>query len=167
MAAADEVLDDRGDDVRDTVRQLSAALQTVSDGRDDLFATVRNPEAFTAAAAAAARRGHPRGGHRHRDRGPCRRGLRRWPPCRSGVPRPRPAGTGGFGGSLTESLRYLATFPFPLDTYRNAVRGDYANGTVILDLRLPVLDTALLIGTPFEGSLALLDTILGVPAPPR
>ena len=49
MAAADEVLDDRGDDVRDTVRQLSAALQTVSDGRDDLFATVRNLEAFTAA----------------------------------------------------------------------------------------------------------------------
>ncbi|MGX1598755.1 MlaD family protein [Dietzia maris] len=29
------------------------------------------------AAAAAACRGHPRGGHRHRDRGPCRRGLRR------------------------------------------------------------------------------------------
>ncbi|WP_182646082.1 hypothetical protein [Dietzia kunjamensis] len=71
------------------------------------------------------------------------------------------------GDSLTESPRYLATFPFPRDTYRNAVRGDYANGTVILDLRLPVLDTALLIGTPFEGSLALLDTILGVPAPPR
>jgi phospholipid/cholesterol/gamma-HCH transport system substrate-binding protein len=70
------------------------------------------------------------------------------------------------GDSLTESLRYLATFPFPLDTYRNAVRGDYANGTVILDLRLPVLDNALLIGTPLEGSLASLDTILGVPAPP-
>lgn len=49
MAAADEVLDDRGDDVRDTVRRLSAVLQTVSDGRDDLFATVRNLEAFTAA----------------------------------------------------------------------------------------------------------------------
>lgn len=70
------------------------------------------------------------------------------------------------GDSLTESLRYLATFPFPLDTYRNAVRGDYANGTVILDLRLPVLDNALLLGTPFEGSLASLDTILGRPAPP-
>lgn len=69
------------------------------------------------------------------------------------------------GDALTESLRYLATFPFPLDNYRNAVRGDYANGTVILDLRLPVLDRALLIGTPLEGSLASLDTILGVPAP--
>ncbi|MFB9259500.1 MlaE family ABC transporter permease [Dietzia aerolata] len=69
------------------------------------------------------------------------------------------------GDALTESLRYLATFPFPLDNYRNAVRGDYANGTVILDLRLPVLDRGLLIGTPFEGSLAALDTVLGVPAP--
>ncbi|MBC7296959.1 MAG: MCE family protein [Dietzia sp.] len=40
----------------------------------------RRPRARTPgprAAAAAARRGHPRGGHRHRDRGPCRRGLRR------------------------------------------------------------------------------------------
>lgn len=69
------------------------------------------------------------------------------------------------GDSLTESLRYLATFPFPLDTYKNAVRGDFANGTVILDLRLPVLDQALLIGTPLEVSLASLDTILGVPRP--
>lgn len=49
VAAADEVLDGRGDDVRDTVRQLRSALQTVSDGREDLFATVRNLEAFTAA----------------------------------------------------------------------------------------------------------------------
>ena len=57
------------------------------------------------------------------------------------------------GDSLTESLRYLLTFPFPIDTYRNAVRGDYANGTVILDLTLPTLENALLLGTPFEGAL--------------
>ncbi|AWH92762.1 mammalian cell entry protein [Dietzia lutea] len=49
VAAADDMLTGRGDDVRDTVRQLRSALQTVSDGRDDLFATVRNLEAFTAA----------------------------------------------------------------------------------------------------------------------
>ncbi|MEE2035141.1 MCE family protein [Rhodococcus chondri] len=57
------------------------------------------------------------------------------------------------GDSLTESLRYLLTFPFPIDTYRNAVRGDYANGTVVLDLTLPTLENALLLGTPFEGAL--------------
>jgi len=57
------------------------------------------------------------------------------------------------GDSLTESLRYLLTFPFPIDTYRNAVRGDYANGTVILDLTLPTLENALLLGTPFENAL--------------
>ncbi|NLU82412.1 MCE family protein [Rhodococcus sp. HNM0569] len=58
------------------------------------------------------------------------------------------------GDSLTESMRYLATFPFPIDTYRNAVRGDYANGTVILDLTLPTLDNALFLGTSLEGLLS-------------
>lgn len=49
VAAADDVLSGRGDDLRDTVRRLRAALQTVSDGRDDLFGTVRNLETFTTA----------------------------------------------------------------------------------------------------------------------
>lgn len=49
VASADDLLAGRGQDMRDTVRQLRAALQTVSDGREDLFATVRNLEAFTAA----------------------------------------------------------------------------------------------------------------------
>lgn len=49
VASADTLLDGRGEDMRDTVAQLRAALQTVSDGREDLFATVRNLETFTAA----------------------------------------------------------------------------------------------------------------------
>ena len=49
VAAADEVLDGRGEDVHDTITALDAALRTVSDGRDDLFSTVRNLEAFTVA----------------------------------------------------------------------------------------------------------------------
>ncbi len=57
------------------------------------------------------------------------------------------------GPSLTDSTGYMFTFPFPLDTYANAVRGDYANGEVTLDLRLPTLDDALLLGTPLHGSL--------------
>lgn len=64
------------------------------------------------------------------------------------------AGLADSGDGLTESTRYLFTFPFPIDTYRNAVRGDYANGEVILDLRLPTLDDALLQGTPFAGAVS-------------
>lgn len=69
------------------------------------------------------------------------------------------------GPALTESLRYLLTYPFPIDTYRNAVRGDYANGEVTLDLRNATLDNALLLGTPLQGRLAGPEGALGVLAP--
>ncbi|MDI9896860.1 MCE family protein [Rhodococcus sp. IEGM 1381] len=66
------------------------------------------------------------------------------------------------GTSLTDSFRYLLTYPFPIDTYQNAVRGDYANGEVTLDLRLDTLDNALFLGTPLEGALG---SIAPNPAP--
>ncbi|KQU38494.1 MULTISPECIES: MCE family protein [unclassified Rhodococcus (in: high G+C Gram-positive bacteria)] len=69
------------------------------------------------------------------------------------------------GSSLTESFRYLLTYPFPIDVYKNAVRGDYANGEVTLDLRMATLDNALLLGTPFEGMLAGLEGAVGAMAP--
>ncbi|MGU3432530.1 MCE family protein [Actinomycetes bacterium M1A6_2h] len=69
------------------------------------------------------------------------------------------------GPALTESLRYLLTYPFPIDTYANAVRGDYANGEVTLDLRLNTIDNALLLGTPLAGSLAGIEGAIGQPAP--
>ncbi|MFD4182959.1 MCE family protein [Rhodococcus sp. NPDC058514] len=69
------------------------------------------------------------------------------------------------GSSLTESMRYLLTFPFPIDTYRNAVRGDYANGEITIDMTLSTLDTGLLSGTPAAGTLARLESALGL-APP-
>ena len=69
------------------------------------------------------------------------------------------------GPSLTESLRYLLTYPFPIDTYRNAVRGDYANGEVTLDLRSATLDKALLLGTPLQGRLAGPEGVIGALAP--
>ena len=65
------------------------------------------------------------------------------------------------GSSLTEYSRYLFTFPFPIDTYQNAVRGDYANGDVTLDLRLETLDNALLLGTPLQGALSGPEAIIG------
>ncbi|WP_197480594.1 MCE family protein, partial [Rhodococcus sp. EPR-157] len=67
--------------------------------------------------------------------------------------RPVLASLADSGTSLTDSLRYLLTYPFPIDTYQNAVRGDYANGEVTLDLRLETLDNGLLLGTPLEGAL--------------
>ncbi|MCF8571251.1 MCE family protein [Gordonia sp. HY002] len=69
------------------------------------------------------------------------------------------------GKSLTESSRYLLTYPFPIDVAQNVVRGDYANGQVTLDLRLATLDKALLIGTPLEGMLSGLEGVLGKAAP--
>ncbi|MFD1811116.1 MCE family protein [Rhodococcus gannanensis] len=69
------------------------------------------------------------------------------------------------GPSLTESLRYLLTYPFPIDTYQNAVRGDYANGEVTLDLRNATLDRALLLGTPLQGRLAGPEGVVGALAP--
>ena len=55
----------------------------------------------------------------------------------------------------------MFTFPFPIDTYQNAVRGDYANGDVTLDLRLETLDNALLLGTPLQGALSGPEAIIG------
>lgn len=79
--------------------------------------------------------------------------------------RPVLASLADAGPSLTESLRYLLTYPFPIDTYANAVRGDYANGEVTLDLRLSTLDNALFLGTPLEGTLAGLEGAVGAVAP--
>ncbi|WP_330254484.1 MCE family protein [Nocardia sp. NBC_00565] len=75
------------------------------------------------------------------------------------------AGLADAGSALTESTRYLLTYPFPIDTYANAVRGDYANGEVTLDLTLSTLDNALLLGTPLQGMLSGLEAIIGHTAP--
>lgn len=137
----------RGDEVAGGVADLGPALEVLAQRRERLVEATRAVDTVTATAGRVV---EVSGGDLRAD-------LEALDPVLQGL--------ADSGDSLTESLRYLATFPFPLDTYRNAVRGDYANGTVILDLRLPVLDRALLIGTPLEGSLASLDTILGVPAP--
>jgi phospholipid/cholesterol/gamma-HCH transport system substrate-binding protein len=57
------------------------------------------------------------------------------------------------GPALTKSLGELSTFPWPKDQIANWWRGDYANVTVVVDLTLSRLDTGLLTGTRFEGSL--------------
>lgn len=54
------------------------------------------------------------------------------------------------GNDLTESLSILTTFPFPWNTAPNALRGDYANLFMTIDLTLPVLKDHFLSGTPLE-----------------
>ncbi|WP_051198439.1 MCE family protein [Gordonia shandongensis] len=44
-------VDGRGASLRDTLSSLSSAMKTVSDGRDDLFSTVRNLQVFVSALA--------------------------------------------------------------------------------------------------------------------
>ena len=61
------------------------------------------------------------------------------------------------GPSLTRSLSYLATFPFPNETIEKWQRGDYANLTAIVDLTLSRLDSGLFTGTRWEGNLTQLE----------
>ena len=72
------------------------------------------------------------------------------------------------GPALPSSLSVAATFPFPLNTYRNATHGDYANLFLNLDLTTQRLDKGLLTGTPAAGQLASLGGLIGQlpPIPP-
>jgi phospholipid/cholesterol/gamma-HCH transport system substrate-binding protein len=74
------------------------------------------------------------------------------------------------GPALTRSLSLFTTFPFPKDTLTKWMRGDYANLTVVADLTLSRLDSALFTGTRFEGDLTELEmqwgrTIGQLPSP--
>ncbi|MFI9408684.1 MCE family protein [Nocardia gamkensis] len=72
------------------------------------------------------------------------------------------------GPALTSSLSLLATVPFPMNSYRNAVQGDFANLFLNLDLTTARVDRGLLTGTPAAGQLASLGGIIGQlpPLPP-
>lgn len=74
------------------------------------------------------------------------------------------------GPSLTRSLSYIPTFPFPNETIDKWQRGDYANLTAIVDLTLSRLDAGLFTGTRWEGNLTELEmqwgrTIGQLPSP--
>ncbi|MGV0716989.1 MCE family protein [Mycolicibacterium sp. XJ662] len=74
------------------------------------------------------------------------------------------------GPALTRSLDLLTTYPFPKDTLTNWMRGDYANVTVVADLTLSRMDSALFTGTRWEGDLTELElqwgrTIGQLPSP--
>lgn len=74
------------------------------------------------------------------------------------------------GPSLTRSLGFYTTFPFPKQTLTKWLRGDYANLTAVVDLTLSRLDSSLFTGTRFEGELTELEmqwgrTIGQLPSP--
>jgi phospholipid/cholesterol/gamma-HCH transport system substrate-binding protein len=64
---------------------------------------------------------------------------------------------GDAGRSLTRSLGLFTTYPFPKDTLTKWFRGDYANVSLVVDMTLSRLDSALFTGTRFEGDLTELE----------
>ncbi|OSC27050.1 mammalian cell entry protein [Mycobacterium vulneris] len=61
------------------------------------------------------------------------------------------------GPSLTRSLSFFSVFPWVKEPLTNWLRGDYANLTLIVDLTLSRIDSALFTGTRFEGNLTELE----------
>lgn len=68
---------------------------------------------------------------------------------------------GNAGTSITRSLNLITTFPFAKDSLTKWFRGDYANVTLIVDLTLSRIDSALFTGTRWEGNLTTLETQWG------
>ncbi|MGE2723239.1 MCE family protein [Mycolicibacterium pulveris] len=74
------------------------------------------------------------------------------------------------GPSLTRSLSFYSTFPWPKETISTWQRGDYANLSAVIDLTLSRLDSSFFTGTRFEGHLTELElqwgrTIGQLPSP--
>lgn len=67
------------------------------------------------------------------------------------------------GNNLTEVLTFLPTFPFPMRTYQKAVRGDYLNLFMTLDLTPKRIDTDFLTGTGLGGALGGAQSKIGQP----
>jgi len=64
---------------------------------------------------------------------------------------------GNAGTSITRSLNLITTFPFAKDSLTKWFRGDYANVSLIVDLTLSRIDSALFTGTRWEGNLTTLE----------
>jgi phospholipid/cholesterol/gamma-HCH transport system substrate-binding protein len=74
------------------------------------------------------------------------------------------------GPALTRSLSFFSTYPWPNETVKNWVRGDYANLTGIFDLTLSRIDSSMFTGSRWEGNLTELEmqwgrTIGQMPSP--
>lgn len=70
------------------------------------------------------------------------------------------------GNVLPKVLAGLLTFPFP-DTVSEAIKGDYGNLFISLDLNVGDLSHNFLAGTPLEGVAKAADRLQGLLPPPR
>jgi phospholipid/cholesterol/gamma-HCH transport system substrate-binding protein len=62
---------------------------------------------------------------------------------------------------LFGALKLLLSLPFNIDTVPKFIRGDYINGTGVIDLTLSAIDNAFLSGTGLSGSLRALEQAWG------
>ncbi|WAJ46609.1 MCE family protein [Mycobacterium sp. Aquia_216] len=131
---------------------LPEALAVLNKDRDDLIEAVDQLGKFNAIAADSIRQTKEALVSELKDLGPVLESL------------------ANAGPALTRSLGLLTTFPFPKDTLTKWMRGDYGNLTVIADLTLSRIDSALFTGTRWEGNLTELElqwgrTIGQLPSP--
>ncbi|MEV0298976.1 MCE family protein [Nocardia sp. NPDC050710] len=69
------------------------------------------------------------------------------------------------GINLIESLKILPTFPFPIKNIGNAIKGDYLNLFITIDLTGRRLDSNWLTGTPLGGRFGGVEGVIGSFAP--
>ncbi|MFR9750740.1 MCE family protein [Nocardia sp. 004] len=69
------------------------------------------------------------------------------------------------GNDLTEALKIALTFPFPLKNLDRAIKGDYLNLFMTIDVTGERLDSNFLTGTPLGGRFGGVEGALGTIAP--
>ncbi len=69
------------------------------------------------------------------------------------------------GTNLVESLKILPTFPFPMKNIGNAIKGDYMNLFITVDMTARRLDSNWLTGTPLGGRFGGVEGVIGSFAP--
>ena len=135
-------LNNQRDTLGKAIDQLDPALRTLNDNRDELVRTLNALGRFGDVADTVVRDSHDDLLANLDNLEPTLRAL------------------ADAGRSLPDSLEIAGTVPFPLRTFRNAVRGDFANIRVTADLQLDTLDRGFLSGTPLQGSLSALQGVL-------
>jgi phospholipid/cholesterol/gamma-HCH transport system substrate-binding protein len=131
---------------------IPAALKVLADHRDHLVEALTLLGKFSALAADSADQTKQSLSRIFNDLGPVLKSL------------------ADAGPALTRSLGVLTTYPWAKDTVDKWMRGDYANLTMVVDLTLSRIDSALFTGTRFEGDLTELElqwgrTIGQLPSP--
>lgn len=135
-------LNNQRDTLGKAIDQLDPALRTLNDNRDELVHTLNALGRFGDVADTVVRDSHDDLVANLDNLEPTLRAL------------------ADAGRALPDSLEIAGTVPFPLRTFRNAVRGDFANIRVTADLQLDTLDRGFLSGTPLQGSLSALQGVL-------